>query len=93
MKVADWVRYNESVLRFDDVIVKVFRSKSCNRDDMAMKAKIRFDDMAQIFGEYTIMFINLVETKTEELGIERTTLCFGIYYEGEEPTNDGTKNA
>jgi hypothetical protein len=92
MKVADWVRYNESVLRFDDVIVKVFRSKSCCRDDMAMKTKICFDDMAQIFAEYTIMFITLTEYKTESAEIERTTLCFGIYYEVEEPTNDGTEN-
>ena len=83
MKVADWVRYNKSVLRFDDVIVKVFRNKSCNRDNMAMNAKICFDDLAQIFAEYTIMFINLIETKTEECNLDRTTLCFGIYYEGE----------
>lgn len=84
MKVANWVGYNKSVLRFDDVVVKVFRSKPYNRDNMAMNAKIRFDDLAQIFAEYTIVFIGLIETKTEECNLDRTTLCFGIYYEVED---------
>ena len=84
MKVADWIRYNENVLRIDDVIVKVFRKKSFNTDDIAIKTKIKFRDMAQIFGDYTIAFINFDKYKYEQLTDERTTLCFGIYYNEEE---------
>lgn len=82
MKVADWIRYNENVLRIDDVVVKVFRKKSFNTDDMAIRTKITFRDMAQIFGEYTIVFINF-DKYQNDVG-ERTTLCFGIYYNEEE---------
>lgn len=81
MKVADWIRYNENVLRIDDIIVKVFRKKSFNADDIAIRTKIKFRDMAQIFGEYTIVFINFDEHQSD-VG-ERTTLCFGIYYNEE----------
>ena len=84
MKVADWIRYNENVLRIDDVIVKVFRKKSFNTDDIAIKTKIKIRDMAQIFGEYTITFVNFDQYKYEQLVDERTTLCFGIYYNEEE---------
>ena len=82
MKVADWIRYNENVLRIDDVIVKVFRKKSFITDDMAIRTKIKFRDMAQIFGEYTIVFINFDKYQSD-IG-ERTTLCFGIYYNEEQ---------
>lgn len=81
MKVADWIRYNENVLRIDDVIVKVFRKKSFNTDDIAIRTKITFRDMTQIFGEYTIVFINFDKYQSD-IG-ERTTLGFGIYYNEE----------
>ena len=84
MIVADWIRYNENVLRIDDVVIKVFRKKSFNTDDIAIKTKITFRDMAQIFGDYTITFINFDKYKCEQLTDERTTLCFGIYYNEEE---------
>lgn len=93
MIVADWIRYNEGVLKIDDVIVKVFRKPHPHQENKAIDTKMKLVDMAQIFGEYTIMFINFAEYKMEHLEEMRTTLCFGIYYNKEEHTNDGTENA
>ena len=79
MKVADWIQYNEGVLRIDDVIVKVYRKNHPHQENKAIDTKMKFRDMAQIFGEYTIMFINFDKYQNDVS--ERTTLCFGIYYE------------
>ena len=84
MKVADWIQYNENVLRIDDVVIKVYRKKSLANVDIAIETKIKFRDMAQIFAEYTIMFINFSEYELEVTKTLRTTLCFGIYYDKEE---------
>lgn len=84
MKVADWIRYNESVLKVDDFIVKVYRTSTPHQENKAIDAKIKLADMAQIFGEYTIVFINFAEYKMEQIEGTRTTLCFGIYYNEEE---------
>lgn len=92
MIVADWIRYNEGVLKIDDVIVKVFRKPHPHQENKAIDTKMKLVDMAQIFGEYAIMFINFAEYKMEHLEEMRTTLCFGIYYNKEELTNDGPKN-
>lgn len=83
MKVADWIRYNENVLRIDDVIVKVYRNHTPHQEHKAIDTKMKLCDIAQIFGEYTIMFINFAEYKIEQFETMRTTLCFGIYYNEE----------
>lgn len=81
MKVADWIRYNESVLRVDDMIVQVYRKNHPHQENKAIDTVMKLRDMAQIFGEYTIMFINFDKYQSQ-VG-ERTTLCFGIYYNEE----------
>lgn len=81
MKILDWIQYNENVLRIDDVIIKVFRKKSLAQADIAIETKIKFCDMAQIFAEYTILFINFAKYELEITKTPRTTLCFGVYYE------------
>lgn len=79
MKIAEWIMLNREILRIDDVIVKVFRKESYKTEDMVMETKIRLYDMAQMFAEYTIFFINFGTYTMPLTNAERTTLCFGIY--------------
>lgn len=81
MKVSDWIRFNEGVFRIDDLVVKVFRKCSVNSNDIALTSTMKLIDIAQMFGEYTLMFVNFANSTTND---SWKTLCLGIYYDKED---------
>ena len=78
--VGEWVKFNQKLLNFDDVIVKVFRCRNLNVNNCCMTTQMKIADMDSVFGNYLIMHVG-IDTYTSEFGYERSTLKFVIYKE------------
>lgn len=78
--VGEWVKFNKQLLNFDDVIVKVYRCRNLHMDNCCMTTKMKIADMDSVFGNYLIIHVG-IDSYTNEVNYERSTLKFVIYKE------------
>lgn len=78
--VGEWVKFNNSLLNFDDVIVKVYRCRNLNANNCCMTTHMKIADMDVVFRHYLIIHVG-IDTYTSEFGNEHSTLKFIIYKE------------
>lgn len=78
MTFKEWYKFNfedNNLFNIGKVYIKVFRKKSVKTEDISFKALVSIHDIAKIFGDYNIIFVNY----EDEHGYK--ALCFGIYKE------------
>lgn len=61
MTLQKWYDYNFNVTPFkvdvDNIVVKVFRHKSCKNNDKLFEQRMKADDAIHVFGDFRLVHI------------------------------------